>query len=155
MRKITIPFFLMLITLASCTKDKPMANTSTDTYTPPVVMPPATTDTTLRYYLALGDSYTIGQSVNAEDRFPVQTIKYLKEQGFKFTSPEIIAQTGWTTANLMSAIATTTPSRPAYDIVTLLIGVNNQYQHKPKDEYATEFLTLLKKAIVYADNKVK
>ena len=155
MRKITVPFFLILFTLASCTKDKPMTNTSTDTYTPPVVTPPATTDTTVRYYLALGDSYTIGQSVNVEDRFPVQTVKYLKEQGFKFMPPEIIAQTGWTTSNLISAIATTTPSRPTYDMVTLLIGVNNQYQHKPKDEYATEFLTLLKKAIVYADNKVK
>ena len=155
MRKITIPFFLILFILASCKKDKPMANTSTDTYTPPVVTPPATTDTTVRYYLALGDSYTIGQSVNVEDRFPVQTVKYLKGQGFKFIAPEIIAQTGWTTTNLISAIAANAPSKPAYDIVTLLIGVNNQYQHKPKDEYATEFLALLKKAIVYADNKVK
>ena len=156
MRKITIIFFLILFTLASCKKDKPMANTATDTYTPPVVtLPTTTTDTTVRYYLALGDSYTIGQSVNVEDRFPVQTVKYLKGQGFTFIAPEIIAQTGWTSANLMSAIATTTPSRPTYDIVTLLIGVNNQYQHKPKDEYATEFLTLLNKAIMYADNKVK
>ena len=155
MRRITIIFFSILFTLASCTKDKPMANTSADTYTPPIVTPPATTDTTMRYYLALGDSYTIGQSVNVEDRFPVQTVKYLKEQGFKFIAPEIIAQTGWTTTNLLSAIAATKPSRPTYDIVTLLIGVNNQYQHKPKDEYAIEFLTLLKKAIVYADNNIK
>ena len=155
MRKISIPFIFILFTLASCTKDRPMANTSSDTYTPPVVTPPANTDTTVRYYLALGDSYTIGQSVNVEDRFPVQTVKYLKEQGFKFTAPEIIAQTGWTTSNLISAIEANTLSRPTYDIVTLLIGVNNQYQHKPKDEYASEFLTLLRKAIVYADNNVK
>ena len=155
MSKISIAFFLILFILASCTKDRPMANTSADTYTPPVVTPPTNTDTTVRYYLALGDSYTIGQSVNVEDRFPVQTVKYLKEQGFKFTPPEIIAQTGWTTANLISGIASTTPARPAYDIVTLLIGVNNQYQHKSKDEYAAEFLMLLKKAIVYADNKAK
>lgn len=155
MRKISILFFLILFTLASCTKEKHMGNTSADTYSPPVVTPPATTDTTLRYYLALGDSYTFGQSVNVEERFPVQTVQYLKAGGFKFMAPEIIAQTGWTTANLLSAIEVAAPIKPTYDIVTLLIGVNNQYQHRTQDEYAKEFSTLLNKAKIYAGNKVK
>ncbi len=153
MRKIGISFFLILIILASCTKDNYMSNTSPNTYSPPPFTPPSSTDTMLRSYLALGDSYTIGQSVNAEDRFPVQTVKYLVAAGFKFTTPEIIAQTGWTTANLISAITAAPPLKPSYDIVTLLIGVNNQYQHKTQAEYAAEFLKLLNLAKIFADNK--
>ena len=154
MRKIWI-IFISIFILSSCTKDEHMVNTNANTYTPPIVPIPANNDTTVRSYLALGDSYTFGQSVNAEDRFPVQTVKLLTAQGFKFTAPEIIAQTGWTTANLLNAIAVAAPLKNTYDIVTLLIGVNNQYQHKSKEEYAAEFLALLKKAIFFADNKIK
>ena len=154
MRKIWI-IFISIFILSSCTKDEHMVNTNANTYTPPIVPIPANNDTTVRSYLALGDSYTFGQSVNSEDRFPVQTVKLLTAQGFKFTAPEIIAQTGWTTANLLNAIAVAAPLKNTYDIVTLLIGVNNQYQHKSKEEYAAEFLALLKKAIFFADNKIK
>lgn len=108
-----------------------------------------------RSFLALGDSYTIGESVPSSERFPVQTVKYLQDQGINFSDPEIIAQTGWTTGNLLSALTSAAPTKSTYDIVTLLIGVNNQYQHRTEQEYADEFLTLLNKAIQYAGNNKK
>lgn len=133
-----------------------MVNTPEDRNNPPVVTPlPVVTDLTTRYFLALGDSYTIGQSVPEADRFPVQTIKYLNQQGFNFTTTEIIARTGWTTGNLLNSLANAAPVRSTYDIVTLLIGVNNQYQHGTQQEYADEFLTLLHKVIQYAGNNKK
>ena len=122
----------------------------------PVVIPITIfTETITRYFLALGDSYTIGESVPESDRFPVQTTTYLNKQGFNFIDPEIIAHTGWTTSNLLSSLANAAPIRSTYDIVTLLIGVNNQYQHGTQQEYADEFLILLNKAIEYADYNKK
>lgn len=150
---ITLSLFYSLV---SCTKDDHMVNTPADTNNPPVVIPvPVVTDSTTRYFLALGDSYTIGQSVAEADRFPVQATKYLNQQGFNFNAPEIIARTGWTTGNLLSSLANAAPIKPTYDIVTLLIGVNNQYQHGTQQEYADEFLILLNKAIQYAGNNKK
>ena len=108
-----------------------------------------------RSFLALGDSYTIGESVRLSERFPVQTVKYLQDQGINFSDPEIIAKTGWTTGNLLSALASAAPTKSTYDIVTLLIGVNNQYQRRTEQEYADEFLTLLNKAIQYVGNNKK
>ena len=88
-------------------------------------------DTSKTYtYLALGDSYTIRQNVNSSDRFPAQTVQLLGNEHIKIASPLYIATTGWTTSSLLSAIASQNPS-PGYDIVTLLIGVNDQYQHVP------------------------
>lgn len=114
------------------------------------------TDTTIpKSFLALGDSYTIGEAVSVSERFPMQTVKYLQEQGINFSEPEIIAKTGWMTGNLLNAIATQAPSKQPYDIVTLLIGVNNQYKHQSQQQYADEFLTLLNKAIQYAGNNKK
>lgn len=151
LQKVFIVSLSILYTLISCTKDTHMASAPNYTYTPPLVVK----DTTLKSFLALGDSYTIGQSVSETDRFPVQTIKYLNTQGFNFRAAEIIAHTGWTTANLLSSLAGAAPLNPRYDIVTLLIGVNNQYQHKTEQEYADEFLILLNKAIQYAGNNKK
>ncbi len=107
----------------------------------------------IKTYLALGDSYTIGQSVAVNERFPVQVTTQLNSLNIRFNQPEIIAQTGWTTGNLLAAITSTPASKPSYDIVTLLIGVNNQYQHRTTDEYGQQFTTLLLKAIQYAGNK--
>lgn len=106
-------------------------------------------------YLALGDSYTIGQSVTAAERFPAQTINILSKDSINFNVPEYIAQTGWTTRNLISAVSTTPPSKTSYDFVTLLIGVNNQYQGRSQAEYAIEFTELLNTAIQYAGNRTK
>jgi lysophospholipase L1-like esterase len=140
---------------ASCVKDKP---TVVRPYTAPpavIVVPPVIDTASPRSYLALGDSYTIGQSVSVADRFPVQTAKYLADQGVKFNAPEIIAQTGWTTGNLLSTLDFAAPVKSAYDIVTLLIGVNNQYQGRSKPEYADQFLILLNRAVLYAGNNKK
>lgn len=99
-------------------------------------------------YLALGDSYTIGQSVCETCRFPIQ----LKDSIQKHLNPKdilevkIIAQTGWKTSDLKAAIASENPSND-YDLVTLLIGVNNQYQHKPFAQYEQEFPELVSEAI--------
>lgn len=108
-------------------------------------------DTTLKRLLALGDSYTIGQSVAETDRFPNQTINILRSAGVNIRYPaEIIAQTGWTTQNLLFGIANA-PSPPSgtYDLVTLLIGVNNQYQHRDTGEYRQQFIQCLNKAISF------
>ena len=105
-------------------------------------------------YLALGDSYTIGQSVCAICRFPIQLNDSLKKSFNRNTSisTTIIAQTGWTTTNLKSAIGIQNPSND-YDLVTLLIGVNNQYQNKPFDLYELEFPELVNIAIEKAKGK--
>ncbi len=100
-------------------------------------------------YLALGDSYTIGESVDYDLNFPSQTTALLRRSGFSIDDPTIIAQTGWTTDELMNAITSAnTPSR--FDVVSLLIGVNNQYRAYPIDKYKQEFESLLKTAILFA-----
>ena len=106
-------------------------------------------------YLALGDSYTIGQSVTAAVRFPAETINILSKDSVNFNVPEYIAQTGWSTRNLISAVNTAPPSKTTYDFVTLLIGVNNQYQGRSQAEYTAEFTELLNSAIQYAGNRTK
>ena len=107
---------------------------------------------TLKTYLALGDSYTIGQSVNADENYPAQTVAFLETQNIHFNSPEIIATTGWTTADLQNAISKHSFAHEKYDIVTLLIGVNNQYQGRSESEYKIQFTELLQKAIQLAGN---
>lgn len=103
-------------------------------------------------FLALGDSYTIGQSVSSSERFPNQTAEMLKSMNKNVLAPEIIAMTGWTTRDLLNALNSDAPGNN-FSIVTLLIGVNNQYQGLHIDQYRLEFTELLLKAIQYADNK--
>ena len=102
-------------------------------------------------FLALGDSYTIGESVSANDNFPNQVVQLLRKVGFDFRTPEIIAKTGWTTDELLAAIHNQN-LLVKYDFVTLLIGVNNQYRGRTVDNYKTEFENLLKQAIQFADD---
>ena len=109
------------------------------------------TDTSKKY-LALGDSYTVGQSVLESERFPNQVLSLLRAQNIKINDPKIIATTGWTTKNLIDAL-NANPPQNNYDVVTLLIGVNNQYQGRSIDEYKIEFALLLNRAIQYAGNK--
>ena len=103
-------------------------------------------------YLALGDSYTIGEQVLFAENFPNQTVQQLRKSGFGFYAAEIIAKTGWTTDELSNAIDGTTFLKK-YDIVSLLIGVNNQYRGRSATEFKIEFEQLLQKAIQFADNK--
>ncbi len=142
--------FLLII---SCTKDKstgisPENNNSTDTISSSNTN---TADTGKITYLALGDSYTIGETVPEPGRFPVQLVTLLQNDSIKIANPEIVAVTGWTTGNLLNALNSTPPTAN-YSFVTLLIGVNNQYQGRSLDEYKTQFTQLLNLAISYAGN---
>jgi lysophospholipase L1-like esterase len=100
-------------------------------------------------YLALGDSYTIGQGVEEPDRWPNQLVALLQEKGTSFASPEIIARTGWTVRDLSEGIDASQPRRP-YDLVTLLIGVNDQYRGGDPESYRQSFSALLRRAIGFA-----
>jgi lysophospholipase L1-like esterase len=100
-------------------------------------------------YLALGDSYTIGEGVPESQRWPLQLAVALREAGVEIESPEIIARTGWTTDELDAAITARAPQGP-YALVTLLIGVNNQYRGRSVDEFRVQFRGLLARAIGFA-----
>jgi lysophospholipase L1-like esterase len=141
MKKLFFLSFIYLL-LLSCAKknDSPFVN--------PVII----VDTSHKSYLALGDSYTIGESVADTERFPVQTVKLLRNHNIDIANPDIIATTGWTTTNLLNALNNNPPPKKTYSVVTLLMGVNNQYQGKSLDDYNTEFTELLNRSISYAGN---
>lgn len=103
-------------------------------------------------YLALGDSYTIGEQVPFAENFPNQAVQILRKSGLAFFAAEIIATTGWTTDELSNAIENTT-TLENYDIVSLLIGVNNQYRGRSTTEFKIEFEHLLQKAIQFSGNR--
>jgi lysophospholipase L1-like esterase len=107
-------------------------------------------------YLALGDSYTIGEQVPLFDSFPYQLIQLLRKKSpeQQWHAPEIIAKTGWTTDELLLHINQTI-FLPTYDLVTLLIGVNNQYRGRATDNYREEYEILLQKAIAFAGGDLK
>ncbi|HVT44353.1 MAG TPA: SGNH/GDSL hydrolase family protein [Thermoanaerobaculia bacterium] len=107
------------------------------------------TDQTALRFLALGDSYTIGEAVDPEMRWPVQLANLLGKRGHARIEPQIIARTGWTTDELRSAIRDESPRGP-YQLVSLLIGVNNQYRGRDSEEYRKEFSELLGMAIRFA-----
>jgi lysophospholipase L1-like esterase len=97
-------------------------------------------------FLSLGDSYTIGEGVPLYDGFPYQTVQLLRRTGHSFQAPEIIARTGWTTDELSAGI-NRLQLRPPYTVVTVLIGVNNQYRGRTVGEYALQFEQNLSQAI--------
>ena len=144
----TVPVFLLIANawlMLACTK--------TNSYQMPSQPTDTTYDTTTKTYLALGDSYTIGQSVSVSDRYPVQTVALLNSEKYHFLNPDIIATTGWTTADLQNAINNYPFTVTEYDIVTLSIGVNNQYQGQTQAEYKKEFTELLQKSIDLAGGR--
>ncbi len=100
-------------------------------------------------FLALGDSYTIGEGVAEAERWPVQLAALLRERGVPVGDPEIIARTGWTTDELSAAIDDADPQGP-YALVSLLIGVNNQYRARDAEEYRAQFTDLLRRAVGFA-----
>ena len=110
-----------------------------------------TTGAELRY-LALGDSYTIGEGVPESGRWPVQLARHLRNDGIPMSDPRVIAQTGWSTDELDVAIDTALVF-PEYDLVSLLIGVNNQYRGRDIEEYRVQFSGLLERAIHFAQGR--
>jgi lysophospholipase L1-like esterase len=103
-------------------------------------------------YLALGDSYTIGQNVRNEERFPYLLAQQLRDSGFHLSEPRYIARTGWTTDELQAAIVSENP--PAnFDFVTLLIGVNDQYRGRDTNSYRVRFTALLQTSIQLAGGR--
>jgi len=104
-------------------------------------------------WLALGDSYTIGEGVAAEGRWPAQLAAGLRDDGLSVDDPRIIATTGWTTDELASALDAAEPLGDDWGLVSLLIGVNDQYRGRPVDGYGPAFATLLDRAIAYAGGR--
>jgi lysophospholipase L1-like esterase len=147
----------MLLIFTNCTKKAPATYAPVITDTIIITGDGGTpSDSGAKRILALGDSYTIGQSVAERERFPNQTINLLQAAGVKMKYPaQIIAQTGWTTQNLLNGISTANPTPIApYDLVTLLIGVNNQYQKKDTAEYRIQFRQCLNEAIAFSGNRL-
>jgi lysophospholipase L1-like esterase len=103
-------------------------------------------------YLALGDSYTIGEGVAKESRWPMQLAQALRSEGIALEDPDIIAVTGWTTDELGAAIDAAQPAND-FALVSLLIGVNNQYRGRSVGEYRDEFAALLERAIGFAGGR--
>ena len=103
-------------------------------------------------YLALGDSYTIGEGVAADARWPVLLARALRDGGVAIDDPRIIATTGWTTDELSAAMDAAEPLGD-WDFVTLLVGVNNQYRGRGLNEYRAQFEALLHRAIVLAGGR--
>ena len=105
-------------------------------------------------YLALGDSYSIGEGVPEAGRWPVQLAVRLRREGVALDDPTIIATTGWTTDELSAAMDTASFA-PPYDLVSLLIGVNNQYRGRDADDYRREFQHMLGRAIALAGSRAE
>lgn len=141
-------FFICWLCMACAKKDNILiVTTDTTSLSSPK---DTTTIVSSKTMLALGDSYTIGQNVGVADRFPNQTISLLKTDHITVKYPStFVATTGWTTRNLIDGIKSANLSG-TYDVVTLLIGVNNQFQHIDTNVYKTEFPQLLNTAIAFA-----
>lgn len=103
-------------------------------------------------YLALGDSYSIGEGVPEAGRWPVQLAVRLRREGVALDDPSIVATTGWTTDELSAAMEASV-FEPPYDLVSLLIGVNNQYRGRSADDYRGEFRRLLERAVALAGGR--
>jgi len=105
-------------------------------------------------YLALGDSYTIGEQVALLENFPFQTVELLNKRKIEVADPVIVAKTGWTTDELAMALREE-GIKEQFSFVTLLIGVNNQYRNRPVENYREEFTQLLDQAIVFANGHAR
>jgi lysophospholipase L1-like esterase len=144
MRSLNI-ILIALTTFTGCNKKSETVTTNaTDT-----TKTKAMTNDSLTY-LALGDSYTVGEAEPQAQSYPYQLIDSLNNSGYKVLPPNVIATTGWTTQDLINAIASSGISGKKFDFVTLLIGVNDQYQHLSIDVYKQNFTQVLHEAIQFA-----
>src|SRR5688572_30492710 len=145
-----IPFLALLAAVCCCVKKTMQTQPPTTIPVTPVIQPGSNAE---KKWLALGDSYTIGHGVPAGESYPAQTKSWLKANGITgIKDPTIIATSGWTTANLQAAIATQNPAGP-FDAVSILIGVNDQYQGADTAVYRLRFTELVQKCMVLADNR--
>ena len=133
----------VFLSLLACNKKQTTINRTPN--------PPPVVTGLQKTYLALGDSYTIGQGVNEPDRFPMQTAAWLKLNGINIPTPYFIATTGWTTGSLQNALNFQNPV--SHDVVSLLIGVNDQYLTHDTTGYRQRFTQLLENAIQLARGK--
>lgn len=142
-------FCLVAIGLSAC-----VTNGTHQSPTPKPSQPPndkdMTNSTEAMTYLALGDSYTIGEGVSENETYPAQLIDLLNGQGINISLTDIIATTGWTTDELQQGIEAAQIEGNTYSLVTLLIGVNNQYRGRTVENYKVEFEQLLTQAITFA-----
>jgi lysophospholipase L1-like esterase len=148
--EITVLIFVAVTALSTCSKKG--ANSATPVITnmnAKDTIDKAKNNSTLTY-LALGDSYTIGESVPADQSYPNLLASELTSQKYPVNSPKIIAITGWTTDELINAIASSDITDKKFDFVTLLIGVNDQYRQLSRDNYRTKFQQVLNTAIKFA-----
>lgn len=134
----------LILLLWGCKPDKKVEYVKVDTSTP-------IQGKSIKY-LALGDSYTIGTAIGTENSYATLLADSLQsEKEIGKVKLEIIAKNGWTTGNLLNGISTENPAND-YDVVSLLIGVNNQYQHLSKIQYRQQFRALLEQSINFAAN---
>jgi len=139
---------ILLITLTALFGCNKKSETITKNVTDTIKTKPMTNDSLT--YLALGDSYTVGEAEPQAQSYPYQLIDSLNNKGLKVLRPNVIATTGWTTQDLINAIATSGITGKKFDFVTLLIGVNDQYQHLSIDVYKQNFTQVLNEAIQFA-----
>lgn len=139
MRKILFPILILFLGFAGCkTSNETMAKND------------------YKYsFLALGDSYTIGESVDRSLRWPVQLVSRLNDRGCKVAPPKIIAKTGWTTEDLLSAMREQLNYTREFDFISISIGVNNQYQGGDIEEYEDELREIFKMALNYSKKREK
>jgi lysophospholipase L1-like esterase len=141
-------FFAGILFLAACSSSE--TEEAEDVPSPKIPASP----TANASYLALGDSYTIGESVPATERWPVHLASMLVPEGITVGEPRIIAQTGWTTANLLQQVKSQNFAG-GYGLVSLMIGVNNQYQGRSLEEFRGQFKELLTLSTAIARNDAK
>lgn len=146
-----LTYLILGLVLMAC-KESERPSSDQEVTDPTEESPKEDTTTNINYnemtFLALGDSYTIGEAVREAERWPVLLTDSLKNAGIDLDT-RIIAQTGWTTNELRAAIKASDMD-PPYDLVSLLIGVNNQYRGYAVDQYSVEFKQLLLMAIEFA-----
>ncbi len=137
----------MFTALSGCVKNNMETPVTTNTVS---IQTPVNKPADSLNYLALGDSYTVGQSIPSNESFPYQLYSQLNGDGYPVTTPTIIATTGWTTDDLISAINRSGLVGQNFRFATLLIGVNDQYQHLSLDNYKVKFQQVLNTAIAFA-----
>ncbi|MGB8705099.1 MAG: SGNH/GDSL hydrolase family protein, partial [Gillisia sp.] len=137
-------FLFILVLISGCSSSSKTSATS------------ATPVSAKKYsYLALGDSYTIGEKVQENDRWPVQLVAELNEKGYSVAPPKIIAKTGWTTMDLIQGMNSNLAVQKDYDLVSILIGVNNQYQGQDIHKYEKELREIFRRAIDHSKTMEK